>query len=62
MTIPLGEVLKDSFIEIETNTNVESHTDALFEKLYALMEKIGVSKSQLTKDFYIEMIKAAKKE
>ena len=54
--------LKDSFIEIETNTNEESHTDALFEKLYALMEKIGVSKSQLTKDFYIEMIKAAKKE
>ena len=54
--------LKDSFIEIETNTNIESHTNALFEKLYDLMENIGVSKSQLTKDFYIEMIKAAQRE
>lgn len=54
--------LADAFIEIETNTLDKAETDALFEKLYKLLEEIGLSKDQLTKEFYIDMIKAAQSE
>ena len=54
--------LADTFIEIETNTLDKAETDALFEKLYKLLEEIGLSKDQLTKEFYIDMIKAAQSE
>ncbi len=52
--------LKDSFIEIETQTDHESETHALFEILYSLLAKLQISKSQLTEDFYIEMIQQSK--
>ena len=54
--------LTDTFIEIETNTLDKAETDTLFEKLYKLLEEIGLSKDQLTKEFYIDMIKAAQSE
>lgn len=52
--------LQDSFIEIETQTDQKDQTDELFGILYELLEKLNISKSQLTEDFYIEMIKEAK--
>ena len=52
--------LEDSFIEIETVTDSRDNTDALFKKLYRLLEDLELSKDDLTEDFYIEMIKEAK--
>lgn len=53
--------LQDTFIEIETITDSYKNTDTLLKKLYQLLEIIGLTKNNLTEDFYIEMIKEAKR-
>ncbi|MEH6406167.1 MAG: class IV adenylate cyclase [Leeuwenhoekiella sp.] len=50
-------MLKDTFIEVEIQTENQQETAKLFIILYSFLEEIGISKDEVTNEYYVDAIK-----
>ena len=54
--------LKNTFIEVETQTETEKDTKLLFKILHEFLNQIGISQADLTSQYYVDAIKEKREQ